>query len=187
MYLNCFILKIKTKKVLVYKGYHKKENVKVKIWVSTLHRYTFNTLKNMLFIKDNDGFIFSLIFNSTALTEPQAVYSCFTSGYQHKFTYFIRTIQGIEEYLQPIEETIRHYLIPSITGCHICTDNERDLLSLPPRYGGLGLNMITQTAVFEHQNSVKMTQNLKKIILNERKNETDNEIRKNRKKRKITN
>ena len=128
------------------------------------------------------------LLSHVALTEPQAAYSCFTSGYQHKFTYFIRTIQGIEEYLQPVEETIRHYLIPSITGGHICTDNERDLLSLPPRYGGLGLNIITQTAVFEHQNSKKMTQNLKKIILNERKDETDNvnvrnEIRKDRKKR----
>ena len=102
------------------------------------------------------------LLSHVALTEPQAAYSCFTSGYQHKF-------QGIEEYLQPVEETILHYLIPSITGGHICTDNERDLLSLPPRYGGLGLNIITQTAVFEHQNSKKMTQNLKKIILNERK------------------
>ena len=48
------------------------------------------------------------LLSEVVLTEPQASYSCFISGYTHKFSYFIRTIQGIEEYLQLVEETIRH-------------------------------------------------------------------------------
>ena len=31
--------------------------------------------------------------------EPQAAYPCFTAGYQHKLTYFMRTIAGCEEQL----------------------------------------------------------------------------------------
>ena len=36
------------------------------------------------------------------------------SGYQHKLTYFIRTIPGFELYLQPVEDVSRHHFIPAI-------------------------------------------------------------------------
>ena len=32
-----------------------------------------------------------------ALTEPQAAYAAFTSGFKHKLTYFIRTMPNISE------------------------------------------------------------------------------------------
>ena len=38
--------------------------------------------------------------------QPQAAYTCYTSGYQHKFSYYLRTIPGIEKYLAEVEQTI---------------------------------------------------------------------------------
>ena len=100
-----------------------------------------------------------------AVTQPQAAYACYISGYQHKFTYFIRTIPGFERYLQPIEDVMRHQFIPSITGGKTINDNERELLALPPRLGGLGLRNVCLTAPIEHDNSKALTRSLQNEIL----------------------
>ena len=100
-----------------------------------------------------------------AQTQPQSAYTCFTSGYQHKFSYYLRTIPGIENYLAPVEETIRHRLIPAITGGHIVNDEERSLLALPPRLGGLGIRNVTETAAVEYDNSRQLTTKLREEIL----------------------
>ena len=100
-----------------------------------------------------------------ATTQPQAAYACYTAGYQHKLTYFLRTIPGMENYLQPFEDVIRHHFIPVITGGHIVNDKERALLSLPPRLGGLGLKNFVETAPFEYDNSVHITLHLKNLLL----------------------
>ena len=62
-------------------------------------------------------------------------------------TYFLRTIPGMENHLQPLGDVIRHHFIPAITGGHVVNDKERKLLSLPPRLGvGLGLkNFVEKT------------------------------------------
>ena len=39
----------------------------------------------------------------------------------------------------PLENCIRHSFIPAITNGHICNDEERLILTLPPRLGGLGI------------------------------------------------
>ena len=101
-----------------------------------------------------------------ALTQPQAAYACYTSGYQHRFSYFLRTIPEMEVYLQPIEKIIRHQFIPAITGGKIINDLERNLLSLPPRMGGLGLKNVCEIAPIEHENSKHSTKHLQNVILN---------------------
>ena len=48
--------------------------------------------------------------------------------FKHKFTFFLRIVPDIADYLLPIEETPRsHFIpvIPAITGGHICSDAER--------------------------------------------------------------
>ena len=100
-----------------------------------------------------------------ATTQPQAAYACFMQGYQHKLTYFLRTIPGMEFHLVPLEEVIRHNFIPAITGGHVVNDNERTLLSLPPRLGGLGIPIFTESAPVEYDNSCNMTLDLKNLIL----------------------
>lgn len=75
------------------------------------------------------------LISEIAVIEPQAAYTCYVSGYQHRFTYYLRTIPEISSLLRPVESVIRHQLLPAITGGHIVNDVERELMSLPPRLG----------------------------------------------------
>ena len=125
------------------------------------------------------------LLSQIATTQPQAAYACFTAGYQHKLTYHLRTIPGMEDYLQPFEDIIRHHFIPAITGGHVVNDKERSLLSLPPRLGGLGLKNFVETAPFEYENSRGFTLNLKNLLLdkNEEDGKTKHQIQAERKQR----
>ena len=76
------------------------------------------------------------ILSTIAESQPQAAYSAFVSGFRNKLSYFMRTIPDISNLLIPIEDTIRHRFIPAITGGRIYNEEERQLLSLPTRYGG---------------------------------------------------
>ena len=74
-----------------------------------------------------------------AATQPQAWNAACTFGLKHKWMYYlIRTLSDIEELLEPLERAISDVQIPSITG-HTCTTSERELLTLPLRKWGLGL------------------------------------------------
>ena len=65
-------------------------------------------------------------------------------------------MSDIEELLEPLEHAISDNLIPSITG-HTCTTSERELLALPVRKGGLGLENAAERAGFEHAMSLEVT------------------------------
>ena len=71
-----------------------------------------------------------------AATCPQAAYSAYVSTYQHKLTYFLRTIPEIDDELKKVDEAVRYRLIPSLTGGHIVNDQERIML-WPPVSDGI--------------------------------------------------
>ena len=48
-----------------------------------------------------------------ALTEPQAAYTCFTSGFRHKLTYMMRTIPNIADELTPFDTVIEYPRVSS--------------------------------------------------------------------------
>merc|ERR1712002_62660 len=77
----------------------------------------------------------------------------------------MRTIPNIGNLLGPLERTIRHKLIPALTGGHILTDGERGVVALPPRLGGLGIPNPWGQAENEHQNSIKLTRKLTQRIV----------------------
>ena len=87
---------------------------------------------------------------------PKVAYVAFVSGFKHKFTYFMRTIPDINTEYRLIEETIRNRFIPAITGGHVCSNLERELFSLPVRYGGLGIPDFTKLSSLEYDNSRKI-------------------------------
>ena len=95
-----------------------------------------------------------------AKTEPQAAYSAFTAGYKHKMTYYIRTISNLSTILEPLDETVTKEFIPAITDGHHCSEDERRLLSLPVRLGGLGLPIFSELCDREYENSLKATKQL---------------------------
>ena len=94
-----------------------------------------------------------------AATQRQACYAAYTFGLKHKWMYYlIRTLSDNEELLEPLERTISDVQIPStiITG-HTCTTSERELLTLPLRKGGLGLENPVERAGFQHAMSLQVT------------------------------
>ena len=75
-----------------------------------------------------------------ASSQPHAACTALTHGEQHKWSFLQCTVPGISDLFKPLEDCIRWKLIPAITGRMVCSDLQRDLLSLPARSGGLGVN-----------------------------------------------
>ena len=103
-----------------------------------------------------------------ALFEPHAAYSAFTSCIRHKYTYFLRTIPQISTLLEPLESAIRNLLIPALSNGRSVTDDERLLLSLPVRLGGMGIVLTTRDADRDHEFSKKATSVLTNAIIEQR-------------------
>ena len=100
-----------------------------------------------------------------AMYEPQAAYTAFTTSIRHKYTFYIRTIPEIKHLLQPLENAIRLKFIPALTDGRMCNDNERDLLSLPPRLGGSGIINLVKICEIEYEFSKEATQILTSAII----------------------
>lgn len=108
-----------------------------------------------------------IVLSKIARSEPHAAYAAFTSGFRHKLTYYIRTIPNIKPHLAKVDEVIDNTFIPAITEGHVCTAEERLLLSLPVRKGGLAIPVFSNTADSEYANSRLATQQLVTNIKNQ--------------------
>ena len=64
--------------------------------------------------------------------------SAFTSGYKQKFTFFIRTIENIENVLLPLDKVIRQKLITTLFN-DFPTEELRSLIALPCKLGGMSI------------------------------------------------
>ena len=104
------------------------------------------------------------MLSTVAESEPQAAYSAFVSGFKNKLSYFMRTIPDFSNLLIPIEDTIRNRFIPAITGGRIFNKEERKLLSLPTRYGGLAISIFHEQAEVKHKNSRRITAELTSLV-----------------------
>ena len=100
--------------------------------------------------------------------EPQSAYAAFVFGFRSKLAYFMRTIPDLNNLLVPIEETIRFRFILALTGGHHCSDLERKLLSLPVRFGGLGITNFVNVSCLEYDNSRKITKSLSYSIIKQK-------------------
>ena len=107
------------------------------------------------------------VLSKIARTHPHTAYSAFTKGVQHKYTYVMRTIPVISDLLEPLEREIRSSLIPAFLNGYICNDTERELLSLPPKFGGLGISIPTKRCDVEFQNSRKVTKEMVEKVINQ--------------------
>ena len=75
-----------------------------------------------------------------AKSQPHAAYIAFTKGYKSKFTYFMRTIESFEDYVDPIQEVIEDLLLPTLFGQSEPLPYEvRRLATLATGQGGLGI------------------------------------------------
>ena len=93
-----------------------------------------------------------------AEVQPQAAYTVFTKGYKSKFTYFLRTINGFEKYVEPVDSLINSKFIPAIFGLDTPLEQfYRSIISQPTSDGGLGLNILAEEATLQHQSSLLVT------------------------------
>jgi hypothetical protein len=96
--------------------------------------------------------------------EPQAAYTAFVAGFRHRFTYHIRTIPDIKHELQEIDNIINTEFLPAITDGRQLSRDDRKLLALPARLGGLGIPILVDLCSIEYENSEQVCQDLTQKI-----------------------
>ena len=109
------------------------------------------------------------IFSKIAEIQLQAVCSAYMFRFKYKFTFFLRAVPDIVDYLLPIEETLRSRFKPAITGGHICSDAGGALLAFPVKFGGLGLQKLCEVANIELLNSKEITRGLYENVITQNK------------------
>ncbi|CAB4032826.1 Hypothetical predicted protein [Paramuricea clavata] len=77
----------------------------------------------------------------------------------------MRTVDNVGKLFQPIEDIITEKLIPALTRRSHCSIEERKLLSLPTRYGGVNIVNPVEEASLQLDASGKITEPLKKMII----------------------
>ncbi|MDA8003174.1 MAG: hypothetical protein MPL62_17965, partial [Alphaproteobacteria bacterium] len=100
-----------------------------------------------------------------AESQPHAAYAALTHGLIGRWSYLSQTVCNISDLLQPLEDAIRHHLIPALTGRAGITDLERELLALPTRSGGLGIPNPAKTSHKKFMNSERISARLMALIL----------------------
>ena len=93
-------------------------------------------------------------------SQPHAAYSAFVHGFSSKWSFLMRTTDCDCLLYQPLEDTITNHFIPAISGRNSITEEERDLLALPIRMGGLGITNPTLTSSSQYTASKKITKPL---------------------------
>ena len=104
-----------------------------------------------------------------AISQPQAAYSAFVHGQQHKFSYFLRTIPEMGTFMIDVDEKVEKTLLPSILDEKI-TPIERELYSLPTRLGGLGIPFYAEKAKHDFESSTKIARTLTDVIIEQGEN-----------------
>ena len=86
------------------------------------------------------------------------------NGFKHKLTYHIRTLPNIKQHLTQLDALVDQLFIPAITDGHMCSDDERLLIFLPVKKGGLAIPIFSSIAELEFSNSRAATDQLIKHI-----------------------
>lgn len=100
-----------------------------------------------------------------AQAQPQLAYCALTQALANKWSYAMRTVEGLGNCMQPLEVMLRERFIPAITGNSAPNDNIRALFGLPVRHGGLGIGQPILMSSKEHQRSREVTAPLVRLIL----------------------
>ena len=82
-------------------------------------------------------------------------------------TTYLEQLSDLSEHLQPVEDVIRHKFIPALCEGRSCSDDERLLLSLPVKLGGLGIPDLMRIAALEYDASKSITEPIAKKIISQ--------------------
>ena len=109
-----------------------------------------------------------ITLSKIAKTEPHMAYSLFVHGFRHKFTYIMRTIPHTEHLFKPIDKLIDDEFIPALFNGRKLTSQERELIALPTRLGGLGIIIPSAHCNFQFENSCAVTKQLQERIMTQK-------------------
>ena len=104
-----------------------------------------------------------------AKSQPHAAYAAYIHGEQHRYTYFMRTIQGISDNLKPLDEIIDQHFIPALFGREI-TEEERELFAIQVKEGGLGIRQLHRNSAANYHSSKTITAPLVTEIVKQSEN-----------------
>ena len=93
------------------------------------------------------------VLTNIADSQPHAAYSALTHGLYSKWNYIARTTPGIEQDLQPLEDSIHMKLLPKLTGREPPCELKRRLFALPVCAGGLNLPDPTSFSTTQYRGS----------------------------------
>jgi len=110
------------------------------------------------------------MLSKIAKIEPQSAYCCFVSGYTRKSTYIMRTIPNIGHLLKPVDDVVYKEFITAISRGITVNRTERKLQSLPAKYGGLRIPILSEMSIVEYNNSTIVTKNPHKDVIQEVRN-----------------
>eukprot|EP00117_Sycon_ciliatum_P027087 scpid42792/ scgid5532/ len=105
------------------------------------------------------------VLTEFAKTDPQSALAAFAHGLRHRWTYAMRTTPDDIADFEALECVIAQEFIPAVTGVAPPSPPLRQLLSLPPRLGGLGLLSPLSIAPLQHATSVAVTSELQANIM----------------------
>ena len=66
-----------------------------------------------------------LSLSEIASSQPQATYATLTHSLMSRWTHLMCTVPGINSLFQPLEDEIRHHLLPALTGREALVYRER--------------------------------------------------------------
>ena len=90
---------------------------------------------------------------------PHPAYTAYTNGQANKWVYQARVSENCGDHFEKLESEIRTKLLPTVCN-RTPSDDERELVGLPTRLGGLGINNPTEIATTLHQCAVHATKPL---------------------------
>ncbi len=112
------------------------------------------------------------VLSEMARTQPHLAYCALTQGMVGKWVYLSRTVPGISDLLQPLEDVLRKAILPAITGRNPPNDVERELFTLPVKLGGLGIMKPPDLPECEFDISNKVSAPLVALIVNQHRSDT---------------
>ena len=112
------------------------------------------------------------VLGNIAKIEPHLAYSAYIFGFQHKYTYFLRTIPDISSNLKRLDEAIDDLFLKPILNNYRFNYAERQWYSLPARKGGLGIIIPSEVSNIFYENSKTMTAELVHRIVNQKQPQT---------------
>ena len=101
----------------------------------------------------DDGTNMIKMLSEYGQTQPHASYSAFILGVRHKMTDFMRTMEELGDKLVEVDKVLDEKLIPALFGCPV-SQLERRILSMPVRFGGLGIPVLSQLAKEEYKSFI---------------------------------